>query len=129
VWDVGYFHSIQLITDEEKELIKQEMFGLLDYLSEIASKGCYPETKKKVNLYVSQLTIDTNYSYVHTEESDTSFVHAFGKYELYTLNSKMFSDFKTWMRLKRRSSIQISEVDEKSRVEFFARERQVVEEF
>jgi len=127
IGDIQYFHSIRLITDEEKGLIKKDLFDLLNYLLEVANKGSYPETKNKVSLYISQLSIDTNYSYIYTSEANICFVHAFDKYEIYTFNSKMFTRFKEWMKLKRRTSTQISEVDEKSRFNFFEEQRQIVE--
>jgi len=127
VRDIQYFQSIRLITDEEKDLIKKDLCALLDYLSEVASKGCYPETKNKVNLYVSQIGVDTNYSYFYSNESSLCFVHAFDKYEIYTQNSQMINSFISWMKLKRRTSVQISEVDEKSRIDFFEQQQQIVE--
>jgi len=127
VRDIQYFHSIRLVTDEEKELIRRDLYALLDYLSEIASKGCYPETKNKVNLYISQLSIDTNYSYFHTNETNICFVQAFDKYGIYTFNPEMVNNFIVWMKLKKRTSVQISEVDEKSRIDFFERQRKIVE--
>jgi len=127
VWDVRYFHSIQLITDEEKECIRKELHAFLDYGVEVASKGCYPETKNKVDFCISQLMVDTNYGYIHTNEANMCIVHAFDKCEIYTFNSEMLANFKTWMRLKKRASVQISVADEKSRIAFFARQRQVVE--
>ena len=125
--DICYFHSINMITDEEKELIKKDLFALLDYLMDIATHGCYPETKNKVNLYISDLNVDTNYSYTYTNQLSICFVHVFDKYEIYTLNSEMAANFKIWMRLKRSSSIQISEVDNRSRVEFFTKQQRIVD--
>jgi len=127
VRDIQYFHCIRLITDEEKELIKKDLYDLLEYLSEVASKGCYPETKNKVNLYVSQLSVDTNYSYYYTGESNICFVQAFDKYGIYTYNSEMVTHFISWMKLKKRTSVQISEVDEKSRIDFFEKQQQIVD--
>jgi len=127
VRDIQYFHSIRLITGEEKELIKKDLYDLLDYLSEVTSKGCYLETKNKVNLYISQLGVDTNYSYIYTNEGGICFIHAFDKYEIYTSNSEMMEKFKVWMKLKRRTSTQISGVDERSRIEFFEKQREIAE--
>jgi len=127
VRDVRYFHSIMLITDEEKELIKKDLYALLDYMSEVARKGCYPETQNKVNLYISQLKVDTYYSYTYTDEAKICFIHVFDKYEIYTFDSEMVSNFRTWMQLKKRTSIQISEVDEKGRIEYFVRQRQLID--
>jgi hypothetical protein len=125
--DIQYFCSIYLITKEEKELIKKDLYALLDYMLEIANNGYYPETQNKVNLYISKLNVDTNYSYVCTPEANICFVHVFEKYEIYTFNAKMVKNFMTWMQLKKRSSIQISEVDEKSRIEFFTKQRQIID--
>ena len=126
--DIRYFCSIYLITNEEKALIKKDLKALLNYLLEVANKGYYPETQNKVNLYISQLNIDTNYNYVFTPEANICFVHVFEKYEIYTFDPEMVANFKTWMQLKKRTSTQISEVDEKSRIEFFTKQRQLVDE-
>ena len=127
VRDIQYFHSILLITDEEKELIRGDLYALLDYLSEVAGKGSFPETKNKVNLYISQINIDTNYSYFYAENFKMCRIHVFSKHEIYTYDPEMISNFRTWMLLKKRSSVQISEVDERSRIEFFMKQRQLID--
>jgi len=125
--DILYFHSIHLIADNEKELIKRDLYELLDYMLDVANKGCYPETQNKVNMYISQLNVDTNYSYTFTPEANICFIHVFDKYEFYTYNQDMVEKFRNWMQLKKRTSIQISEVDEKSRIEFFSKQLQLVD--
>ena len=127
VSDIQYFYSIRMISGEEKELIKQELYDLIDYMQEIASKGCYPETNNKVNLYISHLNVDTNYIYVYTPEVNICFVHVFEKYEIFTYNAEMTANFRTWMQLKKRSSMQISEVDERSRIAYFTKQRELVD--
>ena len=127
VCDIRYFHSIQMITSEEKEYLKKDLQALLNYLSEVATKGYYPETQNKVNLYISQLNIDTNYSYVYTNLANICFIHVFDKHEIYTYNPEMVSNFRKWVQLKKRTSIQISEVDEKSRIEYLTKQRQLID--
>lgn len=125
--DILYFHSIRLVSDKDKEFIKNDLYDLLDYMLEVADKGYYPETKSKVNLYISQINVDTNYSYTFTPSANICFVHAFGKYEIYTFEPEMVGNFKTWMQLKKRTSIPISEVDERSRIDFFTKQMQLVD--
>jgi hypothetical protein len=125
--DIKYFHSIYLITDEEKELIKKDLLNFLSYLLEVANKGCYPETGCRVNLFISQINIDTNYSYTLSPEGNICFVHVFEKFEIFSFNTEMIDNFKAWMQLKKRTSVQISEVDERSRIEFFAKQRKAIE--
>jgi hypothetical protein len=124
--DILYFQSIQLLTVEDKKLIQNDLYDLLDYMQEVADKGCYPETQSRVNLYISQLSIDANYSYTFTPKANICFIHAFDKYEIHTFDSEMVETFKIWMQLKKRTSVQISEVDERSRIEFFSKQRQLV---
>ena len=124
---IRYFNSIYLITDEEKELIKNDLQTLIDYMSEVASKGCWPETGNKVNLYISHINIDTNYSYFYSNEMKACIVHAFVKSELISYCPEMVEDFRAWMQLKKKSSVLISGADEKSRIEFFMKQRELID--
>ena len=126
VSDIKYFNAVQMITKEEKDLIRKDLFALLDYMQEVASKGFFPETHNKVTIYISQLSINTNYSYVLTPEANICFVSVFEKYDIYTFDSEMIKHFRLWMQQKKRSSIQISEVDERNRIEYFTRQRQLI---
>lgn len=127
VHDVRYFHSIYLVTNEEKKLIKKDLYTLLDYVCEVAVKGCWPETGNKVSLYISQINIDTNYLYYYSNKMKLCCIHAFAKNEIYTHDSAMVENFRVWMQSKKRSSVQISETDEKSRIEFFMRQRELID--
>jgi hypothetical protein len=125
--NIHYFHSINLITDKDTELIRKDLHNLLDYMLEVAHKGCYPETQNKVNLYISMLNIDTNYAYAFSPEVTFCMVNAFGKNEIFTYNPEMVANFMSWMQLKKKTSIQISEVDERSRIEYFMKQKQWIE--
>ncbi|MDR2971162.1 MAG: hypothetical protein LBU83_04450 [Bacteroidales bacterium] len=127
VYCVNYFHSLLLITKEEKEFIKKELYEMLDYLMEIAQKGYYPETQNRVFIYLSQLNIDTNYSFFYTDTLKTCFIHAFGKYDISCYDTEMVSSFRHWMNLKKRAAVQISEVNERKRIEFFSKQRKLVD--
>ena len=125
--DLRFFQSVYLITEEEKESIKKDLYIFLDYMQEVATKGYWPETNNKVHLYISSMNIDTNYNYYYSEEYKVCRVHAFAKSEIYTNNAKMIDDFVDWMQLKKRASILISEADEKNRIEFFMKQRKLVD--
>ena len=125
--DIRYFHAIGLVSDEEKDAIKNELYKLLDYLSIVAKNGCYPETQNKVNLYISRLNIDTNYSYTYTNKTKICFVHVFDKYEIHTFDPETVDSFISWMRLRKRAAFQITEVDKISSTEYFSKQRQLIE--
>ena len=127
IQNIRYFHSVYLITDEEKELIKNDLHALLDYMLKVAIKGCWLETGNEVNLYISQIHVDTNYSYYYSKEIKICRVHAFSKEVIYTKNTAMVENFKKWMQLKKRATIQISQTNEKSRIEFFMKQHKLVD--
>ena len=128
IHEIQFYHSILLITDEDKECIKKDLNALLDYLLEVANTGCFPETKNKVHIYVSTLNINTNYSYFNTGDTESCRIHPFNMYDIITYDSEMIENFKEWLLLKKRTSIQISEVDERNRIEFFAKQRQLIKD-
>jgi len=128
IGDINYFHSIYLISDEEKELIKNELYSFLVYMEKVAINGCWPETGKKVNLFISHINIDTNYSYFYSKDVKVCIVHAFVKSEIYTSHPTMVDDVKSWMQSKKRSAVLISETDEKSRIDFFKKQYRLIDE-
>ncbi|MDR0206836.1 MAG: hypothetical protein LBI45_06230 [Bacteroidales bacterium] len=125
--NIRYYRSVLFITDEEKELIKKELYLFLDYMENIAYNGYYPETHKKVNIYVSQLHLNTNYSYYYTDKLKSCRIHAFGKFDINSYDRDMVEKFRKWMNQKKRAAIQISEVNERSRIEYFASQRKIVD--
>ena len=127
VCEIRFFHSISLISDEDKKILKTELYALLDYMLEIANKGCFPETGNKVQIYISMLHVNTNYSYFHIGQIEGSRIHAFNMYDVVTYNHELVENFKGWMQKKKRTSILISEADEKSRIEFFRKQREFID--
>jgi len=127
IHQIEFFHSIFLITKEEKELLKKDLHALVDYLFEVATTGCFPETKNKVHIYISMFKINTNYSYFNYGHKEACLVHAFNMYDIITNNSEMIKNFKIWMQKKKRTAIQISEVDERTRIEYFTKLRKLVD--
>lgn len=124
--DIQFFQSIYLVSEEEKELIKKELHALLDYLSNVAINGCFPETNNKVQIFISMINVNTNYSYFYTEELKTCRIHAFHMHDIYSFDIETIEQFKIWMQLKKRTSILISETDERRRIEFFSQQRQLI---
>jgi hypothetical protein len=92
---IQYYYESNMITDEEKALIKNDLYALLDDLWEITKDGFYPETQNKVNLYISQLNISTNYSYTFTSQV---------KYVMFTylINMRFIPMMLKWLQVSKR---------------------------
>jgi hypothetical protein len=125
-YDIEYFCSIGLVTDKEKQLVKKDLLALLEYMYKVSNTGCWPETSNKVYLYISNTNIDTHYSHYYSDEFKMCSVYAFGRNEIQTNNPIITDKLRNWMQTNRKLSILISETNEKNRIEFFNKQRQII---
>ncbi|MDR2413481.1 MAG: hypothetical protein LBD64_00650 [Odoribacteraceae bacterium] len=125
--DIRYFASIYLILPEEVEKLKEDILKLLDYLEVLAATGSFPETGNKVFLYISPINFDTNYCYMQGDTVQVSMIRSFVMNVLMSLDEFAFKKLKNGMLAMKRSSTLVSESGEKHRIEFFERQRALVE--
>jgi hypothetical protein len=125
--DFRYFASIYLILPEEVEKLKEDILRLLDYLESLAATGSFPETGNKVFFYISPISFDTNYCYLQGETVQVSMVRSFVMNALVSLDEFAFKKLKNGMLAMKRSSTLVSESGEKHRIEFFEKQRALVE--
>ena len=112
VRDIQFFSEIHLVSEEDKELIKDDLLLLTDELEELAGKGKY-ETGNDVRIYISNIKFDATYSYVATSNSHISMI-------------RMFRSLKEWVQSLKKFSTQISESGEMQRIRFFNEQREII---
>jgi hypothetical protein len=128
VHDILYFNSINVISNAEKALVKKELLSLLDYLEEISATGCWSSgISNKVDLYISNISIEANYSYYYSKEFKICHIQAYGKSELQYNTPEIIENLKDWMQTKKKTSDLISGACEKNRLEFFKKQRKFIE--
>jgi hypothetical protein len=125
--DINYFASIYLITPEEVAALKEEILRLLDYVEAIATRGCFPETGNSVYIYISPVNFDTNYCYLEGEAARMSMIRTFVMNSMVSLDDYAFKKLKNCVLSMKRSSTLISESGEKHRIEFFEKQRALVD--
>ena len=125
--DIQYFASIYLILPEEVEKLKEDIRRLLDYLETLAATGRFPETGNRVYLYISPINFDTSYCCIEGETIKVSMIRTFVMNAMTSLEEKAFRRVKNGVLAMKRSSTLISESGEKHRIEFFERQRALVE--
>jgi hypothetical protein len=139
VRDIQFFSEIHLVSEEDKELIKDDLLLLTDELEELAGKGKY-ETGNDVRIYISNIKFDATYSYVATSNSHIIVIHIcsastitrapFGC--IYSINAittqddGMFRSLKEWVQSLKKFSTQISESGEMQRIRFFNEQREII---
>ena len=126
--DIKYFNSIRLIKKEDIANIKQDLERFLDYMEKIATTGKYEETGNQVLFYISDINIDTGYSYIQSHNNRASLIWTFLLDSAVSFDEKTFTKMKTWFKSMTRTSTLISVSGEKPRILFFEKQRKIISE-
>jgi hypothetical protein len=126
--DIKYYNSIRLITREDVLKIKEELFFFLDYIEEMTISGCFKETGNQVRLYISEVNIETNYSYLLTQKYSLSLIWTFILTSVASLDEDAFLKMKSWFQSLIRTSTLITITGEKQRIVFFEKQREIISE-
>lgn len=124
--DIKYFASVHLITDEEVIKLQDELLRLLDELEVIASKGKF-ETGKDVRIYISNINFEATYSFVENSNMQLSLIRIFSINSITSSDKEMCRNMKEWVQSLRKFSTMISESGEMQRIQFFKKQREIVE--
>lgn len=129
---IQYFYSIGLISDEDKEVLKEEFFQLIDDFENMAIIGRTRtgyEDATKSWFYLSNIDFDCNYSYVKGDNFERAYMD--GIYLMDTISSSdphICKLHKGWIESLKKYSTLISVCGEIERRAFFEKQRQLVRE-
>lgn len=124
--EISYYVSIYLITPGEANWIKQDILAFLDYMENVLIQGHFPGTNNKVHLYISRINIDTAYACYYSETLKVSKIRTFIMNVTVSKDHRLFNEQINWLRMSKRTAIQISGADEKQRIDFFRQQRKLV---
>ncbi len=125
--DILYFQRIYLISEKEVQLLKEDIYTLLDDLENLAIKGTH-KNGNKIQMYLSDINFEATYSYLETINFRTSFIRVFSINWISTFDEEMFNNQKDWIHSLKRYSTLISESGEMQRLRFFEEQRKYVSE-
>lgn len=125
--DINHFKSVYLLTDEEVALIKNDLKLLLAEMERMACNGCYEDTGRWVNFYISSVNFEAYYEYFEAQSNKLSMIKTFTLNGTASQEDRTFDKIKTWINSLKRVSTLISETGEKQRVIFFEKQRELVD--
>jgi hypothetical protein len=128
VTDIRFFSEINLISKDDVQQIRKDLFALLDYIEEIALKGSFEETGKPVSFYISDINLDADYCYVKLNDMYISHVRAFILNSVKSTNQSSFRKIKDWIHSLKKSSTLITQSAAAYRADFFEKQRKMVSE-
>jgi len=127
VTDIKYFYHVGLITHEEVQLLKQDLFRILEEINLLTRTGFFEETGQTINIYVSNVNIDTNYIYVATPDYHLTIIKAFLINGIASTDKKTFDEVKHRVQSTKRQSTLITKSGEKERIDFFEKQHNFIE--
>ena len=123
--DIQYFCSIHLITDEDKDLLKEELFLLIDEMEELSARG-KSKADNNVKIYISNINFEATYSYLDTSSTQLSLIRIYSINSITTQDQEMFRGLKEWIQSLKKFSTLISESGEMQRIQFFKQQRKII---
>lgn len=124
--DILYFRSIRFISQEDVEVLKNELHALFDNLEKLAESGCYPETGNKFELYILDSHIDITYAFLHSENLFVSLYISFILLSTFSEDKFTFKKVNEWVKHMKRGATLISASNEKERTIFFNEQHAIV---
>lgn len=125
--DIKYFYQVGLITADEVELIKQDLFKILDQINIWTRTGIFKETGKRINIYISNVNIDTSYVYLDAPNYQLTMAKAFILNGIATSEKITFEELKHWIQSIKQQSVLITGCNEKERFNYLEEQRIIVE--
>jgi len=126
--DILYFYSIRLIEKDEVTKLKEDLLSILDSLENMAITGQFKETGKPINLYISDIAVTTNYTYIEADNIYFSMVRAFTLSSVTSFDEKVFEKMKKWIHSLIKLSTLITLTNERQRVLYFEKQRKIIDE-
>ena len=125
---VNYFNIIRLIEKDDVLKIKEDLHSMLDYLEEIALNGRFKETGNAVNIYISDIDITTCYAYIGSKDFHLSLIKAFTLLYITSFDEQTFEKTKVEINTLIKISTLITLTNEKQRILFFEKQRNIINE-
>jgi len=123
---INYFNSIRLIEKEEVSKIKEDLNSMLDYMEKMALTGQFKETGNAVNIYISDIDINAGYTYFESKDIRLSMIRAFILSYITTFDEETFEKTKGAINALIKFSTLITLTNEKQRILFFEKQRNII---
>ncbi len=124
--DIVYFYQRKLISEEEFSQLKEELLEILSSLENITATGKF-SSGSEVLVYLLDIELDTSYAHFEANQFACSVFYTYFIDTLSFYNSKACEIQKNWIESLKRYSTLITQTGEMQRVEFFNKQRELIE--
>jgi hypothetical protein len=124
--DIRYFKAIHLLTQEDVNLLKEYVYDTINTVEKLAINEAF-DNGNKVDIFVSEMALETSYSYLASETINITMIDAFTMGAVTSLDAKVSEITKKWLHSIKRTSTIITG-SEKNRIEFIEKQMRYIEE-
>jgi hypothetical protein len=125
--DIQYFYRRKLLNNDELQLLKNDIFDLIDLGEKIAKSGSF-NAGSHMDFYLSTLNIHSNSIYLHYDNVRETHFWIYSANPMIIRNSEICDMQKKWVYSLKKHSTLITESNEILQIEFFNRQREYVKE-
>ncbi len=125
--DIAFFYKRNLVTQRELQLLKEELLQLLERLIKITTSGVN-ENGHEVSIFLSSINIESMYGYLEGEGTEFSRIDVYDIDGITTQNPNVVQKQKQWIDSLKKFSIMISQSGEIERINFFNKQRELIQE-
>lgn len=124
--DIIYFNSINMIDEDDKQNLKEDLLHILKDMEKLAASGIDKDTGNKIYMYIGSINFNLSYWYLDINKFHISMIKTFVLNNFSSLDEESFSIVKTRIAALLRSSTMISVSGERQRKLFFDKQRKIV---
>ena len=128
VTDILFFSDTKLISKEDMQQIKKDLFALLNYVEAIAFQGYFEETGNSVDFYISDVNLNADYSYLQFNDTHICRIRTLILNSIVSPNPSSFGILKNWILSLKKSSTLITRSGAVYRTDFFEKQRKIISE-
>ncbi|MDR3272556.1 MAG: hypothetical protein LBT29_03620 [Flavobacteriaceae bacterium] len=125
--EVQYYYRRKLVSDEELELLKADIFKMIDFTEKMTQESTL-DSKEKIFIFLSALNIKTNSCQSSCDGSISSYFWLYSVKPLVTHEPELYDQHKQWIKYLKKHSVFITHSNELMRAEFFNKQREFLNE-
>jgi len=126
--DINYFCSIDMVDEDDKRQLKDELMQVVKDLEQLAVSGHDKDTGNRLFLYVGSVNFNLSYWSVDISDFHMAMIKAFVLNNFVSLDEQSYNILKARISALLRSSTMISVSGERQRKLFFDKQREIIAE-
>ena len=126
VREIKYFAGLNMLTDDDIDVMKQELHRLLDEMELIAARGEY-SNGNKAYLYLSNINFEATYTFLEKGSFQLCMFRLYAINYMDSQHPEICRAQKEWIQSLKRYSTLISQSGEIQRMIFLTKQREIVD--